>query len=180
MDLSEYVTMDEGVEKLVSDLEERGVIVTPARLEQILDEREGRIRTSSREYQRIGQRFPDLNDPDSELAKAAYDEFDRLTEERPDLKNEVGFELAVSRAAQSIGYAPQKAGKKPPADAGSRDRLRLAHGGPASRGGGGLQQPVTLTDAERKDARKMGISEKDALDAKRQVIAQNAKQKRAS
>jgi hypothetical protein len=176
LDLNEYILMEDGVEKLVGDLEERGVIVTPKRLEQMLNDRESKTRTMGVKYQGLVNEYPDILNTKSELYKEATVIFDRLAEDEPDLPESTRHRLATLEAAAKIGY------KKPKTEAAPVSRLRGAQGDAGNRSAGGGGQSLTVTDADRRTAKKMLGSDAptdpkalDALilDSKKQVAAQN-------
>jgi hypothetical protein len=158
MDLAEYVAQDNGVAKLVGDLEERGIIVTAANLNKILDARvqEENRKTSqaTTQYRATVKLYPELEDPESELAVEAAKEFEALIEEKPSLDDPTRFEIAAARAARKIGYvAPAPASKTNGAqqrNGANNDRLRTAQGGPANRGGGASNRPAVITPELRK------------------------------
>jgi hypothetical protein len=178
LDLASFVAMDDGVEKLVGELEQRGVIVTQARLNEILNKRVSQERTEAQQYRGVVARYKDLEDPESELAQEAALEFEQIIAENPGLENAAGFELAASRAAQKVGYTEKP--KPNPQPKPGNDRLRRAQGGPVSGGGGQNRQPAQVTDSLRKMATKTFGSQVD--DKVLQRVAQRvaANQKRAS
>lgn len=135
-DLADYITEDgNGIVKLIGDLEERGIIVTQARLERMMDERVKKERESvsrtEAEYRRIGELYPDLApealDTGSELNKEAVRIYGELRAEKKHLTDSECFELAMNRASRIV--------KPKGGNSTSNDRLRNAAGGPGSRGG---------------------------------------------
>ncbi len=171
LDLAEYVAQDDGVAKLVGDLEERGIIVTAASLNKILDQRvEQENRKTSQatsQYRATVKVYPDLEDPESDLALEAARQFEALIEEKPNLDDPSRFEIAAARAAHKIGYTPpapaqSKNGARTNGNGDGRERLRNAQGGPANRGGGNQGRPAQVTPELRKMAVKtMGTQVSD-------------------
>lgn len=175
MDLAEYVAADDGTEKLVKDLEERGVIITPAKLEQALDERDTRTQAKQTAFAQVGETYPEIAQKDSPLQKAAFEEFEKLKLERPTLDEATQIELAASRAAARVKTTMPA---KPQPPNGDRERARRAQGAPAGNGGGGAAK-LTLADitpADRKMARKVtgqSLTDAQILATKQRVADAN-------
>lgn len=154
LDLADYVTADDGVEKLVSDLEARGVIATPQKIEQMLNDRERNQQQQLDRYRTVASEYDLVNNPD--LQAEADKEFERLSSTHAHLDDTARFELATARAAAFLGVQPGTKSKavartttQPPAN-----RLRAAQGGPANRSAAPVQRPVTVTPELRKMATK--------------------------
>jgi hypothetical protein len=189
MDLADYVTEDDGLAKLVSDLEAKGALVTTARLEQILstrlDERVDTERQQNIQYQEVLNRFPDLADSESELAQEATAEYEDIIAKNPNLAGAIGFELAASRAAQALGIAQAAPGRAQsgtrhpqPAQPGQRsNRVARAQGGPTGRQPA-TARPIVITDDLRKRAAKTagGPVDEKVLQRVMATVARNQKQ----
>ncbi len=161
LDLAEYVAQDDGVAKLVADLEERGIIVTEAKMQKMMDarvqEENRRTNQATSQYRATVKVYPELEDPESDLAIEAAKEFEALIEEKPNLDDATRFEIAAARAARKVGYTPPAPAQKPNGagrNGSTTDRLRTAQGGPANRGGGTGGRPAQITPELRKMAQK--------------------------
>lgn len=180
LDLAEYVAMDDGVEKLIGELEARGAIMTPAMARQMIADEKAQQRSEGQVYRQVISRYKDLEDPESELATEAASIFEEIVEENPGLNNATGFELAAARAAAKIGYTAKPkptADRRPPT---GNDRIRRAQGGPTPAGGGRSNPPVAVDDKLRKMATKTFGTQVDDAVLKRVAQRVSANQKRAS
>lgn len=175
IELDDYIGEEDGLAKLVDKLQETGVIVTASRLDQILNDRINQTvqqqTEAGREWQELVDQYPDLGKRNSELIEAANLEFESLKKNRRGSNDRDLFELAVARAALNLGIRPAEKPSVGSANGNNRERARAAQGGPASRGNGSAGS-VALTDAERRDMRRMhpGLSEKDMISIKREAL----------
>jgi hypothetical protein len=180
--LADYVAdEEEGVVNFIGELEERGVIVTPQKLNEILDERVATERRSLSQVSTINQRFPDLADKDGPLAKAAGRKFDEITRTYGNTVNDTAkFEMAVNAAALDLGIKPSEARARREDSNGhgthgrtDSDRLRRAQGGSGGgNNGGGRPGPVTVSkDMERLAYKISGgaLTDKDIREAAKEM-----------
>ncbi len=183
IDLAPFVTSDNGVAELVEVLEEKGVIVTAARLEKILDERVAKESQTNVALQGIAREFPEVAEEGSDLQVMTSSELNKIMQERPNLDYPTQFELATRRAAQRLQIDPnQPARKTAPTNAKQpattdRTRLRNAQAGPVTgRNGGNQPIAATLNASDLRAAKQMGLTEAQALDAKKGVVAVASRQ----
>jgi hypothetical protein len=154
----------EGALRLAKALRERGGFVTKRDLERIIREKEQQIASKSARYRVVGELYPDMNVKDSPLQVAAFDEFDRIKQDQPNLDEGTAMELAASRAAARIGYVrPSTNGKDKGKDT-NADRLRTAQGPTGKNEPAGAFVPVKLTEGQiRESMRISGLPREEAM-----------------
>lgn len=171
-ELADYVAEENGLELLVDDLAEAGVIVTPKRLEAILNQRDDQNRKATNLFGSLTQRFPDLNDTDSELAQETTRRAQTLIEDEG-MDGPAAYRIAAAEAALDLGIAPKsKAPAKPSTTNGTNsNRLRNAQGGPPARSS---QQPakIVVPEADIQGAMKMGLTREQAIKSQTNLIRQ--------
>ncbi len=160
LDLADFVADEKGVTKLVAELVKRNVLMTPAQVQTMLDQRVTQEQAASSEqalgYQELVESYPDMADRNSPLSTEAYAELESVAREKPHWKPHEQLVEATRRAAQALAVEPGKPGTARTA-APSRERLRNAQGGPANRGGNPQNpKPVVTADLAKMATKTAG------------------------